>query len=248
MAVNNKVVEPSRRKGARTTPLVEGLVKGGPSLSHLPAKAWGCKHEQDAVNAFKSQETVNHVNLSVEQAGLFVKGSLSYIGATLDAVVRCECHGSAPLECKCPYSVRDQTIQDSFKKTDFLEQAESGEMRLKRNHTYFYQIQAQIAVTDTKFGYFCVWTGNGPTFVEVIEAAPEWWKKVEQNLMFFFKAYVSQYLEGLRCSHTAQHIPRCVSKKMKSKGMLNLVCVVIHATFGYIGNVHYIQCALCLDT
>ena len=150
VTVNNKVVEIMKNRNARTTSLVENLMTEGPSLAHIPAICWGRTHEQDALTCFLSQEAQNHNKFSLNPAGLFVKDSHPYIAATPDSIAKCQCHGSAPVECKCPFSIRGELTQENFYKTDFLEQIQpSGDIRLKRSHAYYFQLAISVLSPST---------------------------------------------------------------------------------------------------
>ena len=53
-----------------------------------------------------------HINWSRQKAGLMVDTDLPFIGASVDSITNCECHGKRVVEVKCPYSFRDKTLQD----------------------------------------------------------------------------------------------------------------------------------------
>lgn len=63
-----------------------------------------------------------------------------------------------------------------------------------------------MAVSKTRRCFFCVWTGNGNPFVELIEFNETFWQEVEQNLVLFYKNYVAKVLLGFK---TIFYCPEC---------------------------------------
>lgn len=59
-----------------------------------------------------------------------------YVGASPDGVIVCDCYGMGCLEVKCPYCSKDGSPESA----NFLD----DDSRLKKNHEYFYKVQAQI--------------------------------------------------------------------------------------------------------
>ena len=64
------------------------------------------------------------------------------------------------LEIKCPYSARDfATIKEASSKHQIgLEYDKDGNPQFPRTHKYYYQVQAQMYVTERKFCDFVVWS------------------------------------------------------------------------------------------
>lgn len=82
----------------------------------------------------------------------------------------CSCCGAGILEVKCPFCVKDMTVTDAVNslKGFCLEKDENGNMRLKRDHAYFYQVQLQLFVTKKSYCDFILWTekDSSTPFVE----------------------------------------------------------------------------------
>ena len=78
--------------------------------------------KKDAIKTFMAQEAFKHdggLN-NVRKCGLTVKADEPFLGASPDGLFSCKCCGTAVLECKCPYSIRNSKIQDVHKKCGFL--------------------------------------------------------------------------------------------------------------------------------
>ena len=180
---------------AKYTPLVNRIVNGSQVINNEAIK-WGNTHEKDAIKTFMAQEAFKHdggLN-NVRKCGLTVKADESFLGASPDGLFSCKCCGTAVLECKCPYSIRNSKIQDVHKNVDFLEMID-GSLRLRRSHKYYSQIIMQMAMCCTTHGYFIIWTIND-FFIEIINCGRDMWNKLLINASFFFKSYVLPVLLG----------------------------------------------------
>ena len=102
------------------------------------------------------------------------------------------------VEYKCPYSLAHgdssspQTAEAAAiakKKGFFCVVNESGQVRLKRNHDYFYQVQGNLAITKRQWCDFVVWTPRG-TSVERIYADKDFWETAKQKLIEFYRSAV----------------------------------------------------------
>ncbi|XP_022792263.1 uncharacterized protein LOC111331423 [Stylophora pistillata] len=138
-----------------------------------------------------------HKNAKLHNCGLFVLKSHPYIGASPDNMFSCSCCQNACVEYKCPYSIKDQKVEEGYKNTDFLETCD-GKLQLKRSHKYFFQVQGQMALTGLQTTYFVVWTLKGQPLVEKIDFDINLWKDIIAKLVIFFKGYVQRVLLGLR--------------------------------------------------
>ena len=193
------------KKKQKTSPLVSQIVFGGPSLDHIEAVKWGREHEKEAREDFVRTRSPKHENFSVKTCGLFVHQDFSYIAASPDGIAQCECCEKHVVEFKCPFKIKGVSVDESFKETDFLEERD-GAIHLKTWHRYFTQVQCQMAVSKTKKCFFCVLTGQGMPFVEIIEFDCTLWNEVEQDLVLFYKNYVAKVLLGIR---TIYYCPEC---------------------------------------
>ena len=150
-----------RRRGnpvkTRVTPLIQELVDPVP-LKKIPSLDWGKNNEHNAAAAFMKLEGVKHSHPKLLPCGLFILKSHPYIGATPDNIFTCKCcEHRICVEYKCPYSIREHDVSDSWDKTDFLEKV-NDIIQLKRNHKYFTQITGQMAITGRDQCYFVAWT------------------------------------------------------------------------------------------
>lgn len=130
---------------------------------------WGCEHEKDAVHAYQEEMKKHHQNFSVEECGLIINPSFPLIGASPDSIVRCDCHGKGVLEIKCPHCLTSKSMSDKSEDPKFCIQKDPNNvLSLQKDHSYYYQVQAQIHVADVSYSDFVVWSCNEPPHIERI--------------------------------------------------------------------------------
>lgn len=88
---------------------------------------------------------------------------MPYLGASPDGLVS----NDSVIEVKCPYTGRYEQIVPG-KHFSFLEFNGKGEIVLKHNSKYYFQIQGQLYISTRKYCYFVVFTFKD-LFVQKIE-------------------------------------------------------------------------------
>ncbi|KAL3854085.1 hypothetical protein ACJMK2_013365 [Sinanodonta woodiana] len=112
------------------------------------------------------------------------------------------------LEVKCPRSIRfsDQKVVRPCYVDDGV---------LKRNHTYYMQIQGVMAISGSKWCDFYLYTTKGHN-QERVPFDPEFWEGVKPKLVHFFTKYVAPRLlcNAAICNEKTlpclQKIQRCI--------------------------------------
>lgn len=97
------------------------------------------------------------------------------------------------------YKVRDKDIFDKnvVKEVDFLEIVE-GQLRLKRSHEYYAQVQGQMWVFGVQQSYFIVWTPVKKPLYEKILFDAAYCESLVNKLTIFYRTYVLPCLLGFR--------------------------------------------------
>lgn len=72
-----------------------------------PATRYGKKYEERAISELFQAVADQHVNITKEKCGLIISAKEPCLGASPDAIFRCDCHGKIVVEVKCPYSARE---------------------------------------------------------------------------------------------------------------------------------------------
>jgi len=119
---------------------------------------WGCKQEEKAKEEYFKKTANKHSNFSVKNSGLIVTPKFPYLGASPDGIIHCDCCGTGSLEVKCPFSAIKTKLKDAATQKNFCLELCDGELKLRRNHDYFFQVQPQIQLTGSAYCDFCVWT------------------------------------------------------------------------------------------
>jgi hypothetical protein len=165
---------------------MESLAQTLLSPCNLTTKAvnHGRVQEQEAVQKF-SQMT----GLTVQRCGLFIDVANPHLAATPDGHVVEE---DALLEIKCPYNGRASEITTG-KHFPFLE-IRDKELKLKLNHSYYYQVQGQMKICQKKACYFVMFT-LCDIFAERIEFDTD-----------FFDEKMSPFLQTFYDQHYLPHV------------------------------------------
>ena len=115
-----------------------------------------------------------------------------YLGASPDDIVSCSCCGVGCLEIKCPYGDREKSIDNIVRKSSCIVKVNDNCI-LKENHQYFYQIQAQLLVTNYKYCDLFLWTKTDNIRIRTVPDAVQM-EIVEMSKTFFLKAILPELL------------------------------------------------------
>lgn len=105
------------------------------------AVKWGQAKENNAFNDFNETQTDTFL-----KCGIFIDPEMNYLAASPDGINTSK---TKLLEIKCPYSIRLNQANEA----PYLDQ-----LKLKRNHRYYTQVQFQMHVTGIHVCDFLVWT------------------------------------------------------------------------------------------
>lgn len=148
-----------------------------------PAVVWGRTNEQNGINAFMKAMRSKHSDLKAHSAGLMLDKEMPFIAGSIDAKLTCSCHAPAILEIKCPYSIRNT---NKFSELPYLD----DNLKLRRNHIYYFQLMTYLGIYNYQIGYFCVWTPKA-IHIEQIQLDNELWQTLKRNSC---KYYLNHYL------------------------------------------------------
>ena len=84
--------------------------------------SWGLKKEATAVKEFQKliEQQKNHSDIKITESGLHISKEHPFLGASPDRIWECECHGTALVEVKCPFSQRKLSVQNATKEPSFF--------------------------------------------------------------------------------------------------------------------------------
>ncbi|XP_044766704.1 uncharacterized protein LOC123322756 [Coccinella septempunctata] len=150
---------------------------------------WGIRHEEDALAEYCNYQGLSHEGFRVERVGLFISPELSQFAASPDALAHCNCCGTVSVEIKCPYLLKNSTIEDfSKQKSKFLVQ-ELNNIYLDQSHLYYYQVQQQMALTKTMYNDFVVWSPS-EFFVQRIPFDEDFWHVHREKALEFHQRVI----------------------------------------------------------
>ena len=166
--------------------LAKQLLYSSVHSSGVSALMWGQQHEDDALEAYK-RTLPSH--LSLHGVGFFVS-SCGFLGASPDGVVKDNSDSVRLVEVKCPYKARERNIEEMLDDPSFCCERENGQIRLKRKHDYYFQVQGQMSITGIHQCDFVVWTPLD-LFITRIEYDPLFWStQCYQKLKSFYFNFV----------------------------------------------------------
>ena len=123
----------------------------------------GLSLEPHAKRKYITISKQKHKNLKTSESGLAIYETLPYIAASPDLEVDCQCCGEGLVEIKCPYSIKGEI--PSSANLSYLHEVTNTENQkyttLKKNTSYYFQVQGQLGVTNRKYCDFFVYTTAG---------------------------------------------------------------------------------------
>ncbi|XP_068440804.1 uncharacterized protein [Clinocottus analis] len=193
-------------KGKTRTPPRSYLkaITGQDQRVQTRAMAWGIQTEATAVRSYqKMKSEVLGRPIVVQDCGLFLDAQRPWLAASPDGIVTDSRTGQwlLCLEVKCPYKHRDRRVEDACRDDRaFCLQLQDGQppsYRLKTSHSYYTQVQVQLAVLGLQQADLVVFTLKETAIVPVT-FDPELWAETLSRLETFYKDAVLPHLRGMR--------------------------------------------------
>ena len=151
----------SRRLDTAPDNLVLHLLQ--PREISTPAMRYGIEMEPVAIAQYvQHQNTHGHPGLTVSSSGFIRSASHPFLGASPDGVVYDPSNSQQPfgfVEVKSPYKVRNILPAQACSTLGFFCTIDgTGHLQLKKNHSYYAQVQGQMAVGQRPWCDFVVYT------------------------------------------------------------------------------------------
>jgi len=186
--------------GAPSVSLIKSVCY--PDLHRFSTEAtrWGCEHELIAREKYEMIQNAFHKGFVVKDSGLIISPKFPHLGATPDGLVACgiNCCGDTRLgvcEIKCPFGKKDMSIAEAAADKGFCLESVDGHLQLRTDHMYYYQVQAQIFLSERAYCDFVVWTEND-IHIERITGDVDFWNDAVMSATHFFKVGVLPELVG----------------------------------------------------
>nr|CAI5838509.1 unnamed protein product [Callosobruchus analis] len=116
----------------------------------------------------------------MSKVDLCIEKENSFLAASPDSLVACDCCGGGCVEVKCPYLLKEERNE---------------EVSLKHSHSYSYQVQLELRVTASNFCDFVVWSPKD-LFIERIYPDEDFWIRNFGRAYGFYKKVVLPELLG----------------------------------------------------
>ncbi|KAL3889770.1 hypothetical protein ACJMK2_002098 [Sinanodonta woodiana] len=153
-----------------------------PSLTVLKqfvaTTSWGTKNEQTAKMEYSTLVMSKHVNYKLVDSGLIIHERYPQLGA------RDGC-----LEIKCPYSMKEKPILD----VPWL-QLINNKLTINCKHTYYYQMQMQMFLSDQQYCDFYVWCLHDHHYERVYRDNTLWQSMSIKAMEFHSKCVIPELL------------------------------------------------------
>ena len=121
-------------------------------------------------------------DVKYRECGLFIHETKQFVGASPDLLVECSCCGKGILEVKCPFCIANDI--PTHLNLDYLVRI-NDEVTLKRKHSYYAQVQGQLAVTKREWCHFLEYTKKG-YHLELIQLDKDYWLSLQDSLEWFY--------------------------------------------------------------
>ena len=184
-----------------------------------PAMKWGRDNEEKTHKMYIQERETAGEKMSVRETGLTLCPTMSYIGASVDGYVTCHsvdtcCCGA--LKIKCPFSIDNesvvhltpQQIAERFGNRFCLDKGEDGVLHLNTSHSYYAQVQGEMAIMELEWCDFVVYSGD-VVFVDRIWFDPDYWVNIVLPKLKSFYAHVAHemlcgkyFMKCYECEHT----------------------------------------------
>ena len=158
-------------------------------LLHIPEQLqWGHEKEDVATNKYYKKVVKVHKDLSISKCGLVINQQWPYLGASPDRIQYCGCHGKFLIECKSLFAKRN--LLPLVAASDKLEKMPNGDVMLKQETSWYYQIQGQMAITEVGNTDLIIYTNKNILVVSVPFNKSFWQTVILEKLKLFFMRFL----------------------------------------------------------
>ena len=195
-SLNNKIHDIKTERGFKTLAInITRNTKPNKFLQYKPS--FGRYHEPIALQHYEKFMKSKQHHIQVENVGLVIDYENYVLGATPDGKVvdpsEISPYGSIEIKCSEEYKNNDPRDICYISKSSCLEIINDN-IYLKRNHSYFDQIQMQLALTTKSWCDFILYTNKGMVVDRIRYDENHWFALREKLLNFYFHFLLDEYL------------------------------------------------------
>ena len=147
---------------------------------------FGRNYEQKARDLFFKSHRYHHHKCTLRVPGLVISDTTAFLGASPDGIVSCKHCGKFLIEVKCFHSNRNFYPRAAMLCSKVLEQGSDGTITINKKHQYYFQIQAQMAVTGIEKCSLVGYTHKG-IYTEDVDFDSQFWANVVEKLSNFYR-------------------------------------------------------------
>jgi len=161
---------------------------------------YGKKNENKARQVYTQIRKKDDPTVQVHTTGLHVHTDYLGLACSLDGQVLSDRSQPRNLEIKCPFTLETkdpnafETVLDKKQLRRFcLTRNTCGQIEVKRDHEYYYQMQMGMGMTDIKECDLFIWSANGSILVTVPFDKYVWEKIKNKMISFHWDYLVPEY-------------------------------------------------------
>lgn len=194
-SIHTKVVSLKTNQDKDYTSILSKVLGYTSPNPQIKALKHGRECEPYAKKQYETETSRFHHNFKTRECGLYINKHYVYLGASPDLLVTCSCCGDGLVEIKCPIVAKCKhcTHFCYCSPPSCLERSDDGTYSLKMKHSYYCQIMGQLAITNSVYCDFFIYTCNG-TFRQRISYNEEYYANIIESLKFFYRAFVADEL------------------------------------------------------
>lgn len=167
----------------------------------IPACLHGKLNEANGVAAaIKCFQIQKHRNVRHTDSGLVISPNFPYFAASPDQIITCDCCGKITVEVKCPFKFENLNREEGInlllnQKQAYIVRNDTGALVMNRDHSYYFQVQMQIFLTNANYGFFVIYASKFQLFLKV-HRNNEFWEKNSKKAEEFFENVLGPEIIG----------------------------------------------------
>ena len=169
-------------------------------LSNVKSISHGKQKEKVARTIYAKKMQKDVPKFTIFDAGISVHPSFPYLGVTPDGKVLdpSSAQTFGLLEMKCPFSKRNETLEQAVADKDFYITKTADKFCLKETRAYYVQVQGQLAITGLTWCDFCVFLSESNEMcVHRINFDGNFWTdKLQPKLKQFYLNHGLKFITG----------------------------------------------------
>ncbi|XP_062700210.1 uncharacterized protein LOC115258411 [Aedes albopictus] len=168
---------------------------------NTPAVTYGKQNEAVAIRDLEHILKQTHQDVKLVDSGIVIDPKYPFMAASPDCMMQCSCCGSAPVEIKCPYRLSENSplnlqlsLYELSKSKDSFIEFDGDRFTMVKTHKYYYQVQAQIFMTQSNYGIFMVWSRQEKLVIYVAKDEVSWTNWFARSKLYFQNIVIPELL------------------------------------------------------